>query len=120
MSIPDWLPSGSWLATLLVVVVALAGLGLRVAALGIIPGNRKPSTGMAWLLLILLAPWLGLVAFLFFGSTQVGARRRERQAEVNAGSPRAPAPCRPHPWDPTPRRTCRRSWRSTTASAPCR
>ncbi len=84
MSIPDWLPSGSWLATLVVVLVALAGLSLRIAALGIIPGNRKPSTGMAWLLLILLTPWLGLVAFLFFGSTQVGARRRERQAEINA------------------------------------
>ncbi|WP_246142845.1 PLDc N-terminal domain-containing protein [Nocardioides rubriscoriae] len=84
MSIPDWLPSGSWLATLVVVLVALAGLALRIAAIGIIPGNRKPSTGMAWLLLILLTPWLGLVAFVFFGSTQVGARRRERQAEINA------------------------------------
>lgn len=25
---------------------------LRLVALGIIPGNRKPSTGMAWLLLV--------------------------------------------------------------------
>lgn len=84
MTIPDWLPSGSWLAALLVAVLVAAGLGLRIAALGVIPGNRKPSTGMAWLLLILLSPWLGFLAFLFFGSNQVGSRRRERQAEVNA------------------------------------
>nr|NYG08921.1 cardiolipin synthase [Nocardioides lianchengensis] len=78
------LPSGSWLATLVVVAIALAGLGIRVAALGIIPGNRKPSTGMAWLLMILLSPWVGLVAFVFFGSNQLEERRRRRQESVTA------------------------------------
>jgi cardiolipin synthase len=76
--------SGSWLATIVVAVVALAGLGIRVAALGIIPGNRKPSTGMAWLLLILLSPWLGVVAFAFLGSNQLETRRRKRQESVTA------------------------------------
>lgn len=74
----------SWLAATLVASVAVAGLALRIAAVGIIPGNRKPSTGMAWLLLILLTPWLGYVAFLFFGSARVESKRRRRQAEVNA------------------------------------
>ena len=78
------LPSASWLVGILVAAVAVAGIALRIAAIGIIPGNRKPSTGMAWLLLILLAPELGFVAFLFFGSARVGAERRRRQAEVNA------------------------------------
>ena len=43
-------------------------VGVVVAALGIIPGNRRPSTGMAWLILVLAVPLFGLVAFLFFGT----------------------------------------------------
>lgn len=83
-SVTSWVPSDGWLVTLVVALVAVAGLAIRVAALGIIPGNRKPSTGVAWLLLVLLAPWFGLLAFLFFGSNHVGSARRRRQAEVNA------------------------------------
>ena len=83
-SILDRLPEGHWLATTGVALVGVAGLLVRVVALGVVPGNRKPSTGMAWLLLILLTPWVGLVTFLFFGSPRVESRRRRRQAEVNA------------------------------------
>ena len=80
--IGGWLPQG-WAAAV-VGAAGVAGLLVRVVALGVVPGNRKPSTGMAWLLLILLTPWLGLLAFLFFGSPRVESRRRRRQAEVNA------------------------------------
>jgi len=55
-----------------------------VVALGVIPGGRRPSTGMAWLILILAVPYLGLVAFLLFGSTTVGRGRRDLQARINA------------------------------------
>lgn len=58
-------------------------LGLRIALLGIIPHNRKPSSAMAWLLLILLIPFVGLAVFLVLGRTQIGRRRHEKQAEVN-------------------------------------
>src|SRR5687768_10629055 len=69
-------------------VVVAAGLlaldlALRVALLGIIPNNRKPSSAMAWLLLILLIPFVGLAIFLVLGRTQIGRRRHEKQAEVN-------------------------------------
>src|SRR5699024_10075145 len=40
---------------------------------------RKPSTGAAWLLLILIMPILGFVIFLFFGRTELGRGRHERQ-----------------------------------------
>ncbi|GAA3548112.1 cardiolipin synthase [Nocardioides daeguensis] len=60
-----------------------ADMVLRVLALGVIPGNRKPSTGMAWLLLILVLPIPGFGVFLLFGSTHVGRRRHARQREVN-------------------------------------
>ena len=39
---------------------------------------------MAWLILILAVPYLGIVAFLLFGSTSVGRKRRAWQVEVNA------------------------------------
>jgi cardiolipin synthase len=58
-------------------------LGLRIALLGIIPHNRKPSSAMAWLLLVLLIPFLGFAVFLVFGRTEIGRRRHEKQAEVN-------------------------------------
>ncbi|QCC78800.1 cardiolipin synthase [Nocardioides daphniae] len=59
-------------------------ISMRVAALGIIPGNRKPSTGMAWLLLVLLNPMLGFIGFGFFGSNRVGRRRHQRLEEIRA------------------------------------
>ena len=75
-------------------------LALRIALLGIIPHNRKPSSAMAWLLLVLLIPFIGLAIFLLLGRTQIGRRRHEKQAEVNdlirrntstaTGSPHAP------------------------------
>lgn len=77
---------GEWtfLATALGASVVALEIGMRIAALGVIPADRKPSTGMAWLLLVLFQPILGLVAFRFFGSARVGRRRHERLTQVNA------------------------------------
>jgi cardiolipin synthase len=75
------------LTVVLAVVAALwvlAGVALRVAAIGIIPARRKPSTGVAWLLLVLLAPGLGLIAFAFFGSARLGRRREAALRRINA------------------------------------
>lgn len=88
--------------TLLGAISVLIGLTARVIALGVIPGGRRPSTGMAWLLLVLLSPVIGLVSFWFLGSNRVGRARRRRQAEVNtwiatatAAVPEAGADARP-------------------------
>ena len=54
-----------------------------MAALGVIPGNRKPSTGMAWLILILAVPLLGFLVFLALGSTHVERRRHRTQLRIN-------------------------------------
>ena len=56
-------------------------LGLRVAVLGIIPSNRKPSSAMAWLLLIFLVPCQGSGSSSCSGATGwvgVGTRSRRR------------------------------------------
>lgn len=59
-------------------------IALRFVALGIIPGNRKPSTGMAWLLLIMIEPIIGFSIFLLFGRTRLGNRRVKRQRRAIA------------------------------------
>jgi cardiolipin synthase A/B len=71
------------LPVLVTAVLVAVDLGLRIALLGIIPHNRKPSSAMAWLLLVLLIPFLGFAVFLVLGRTEIGRRRHEKQAEVN-------------------------------------
>ncbi|WP_425577432.1 PLDc N-terminal domain-containing protein [Nocardioides endophyticus] len=61
----------------------LIDLALKIVALGVVPKNRRPSSGMAWLLLILVLPIFGWVIFLALGRTKIGRRRNEQQAEVN-------------------------------------
>ena len=73
-ALPVWLAGGLW----------LIGFVLGVVALGIIPGNRKPSSAMAWLLLILLVPVAGFAVFLLLGSQKLGKARNAKQAEANA------------------------------------
>ena len=73
---------GSWTALILLVLSGV-GILIKVLALGLVPRNRKPSTGLAWLMLVILSPWIGLVAFAFFGRTSVGSKRRHQQADAN-------------------------------------
>lgn len=57
---------------------------LRFVALGVIPGGRRPSTGMAWLLLILIEPIIGFLIFWMFGRIRLSGRRIQRQKEAIA------------------------------------
>ena len=65
------------------VLLSIADLVIRVLALGIIPGNRRPTTAMAWLLGIFFVPFLGLILFLLFGNFKLSRRRRAQQDAVN-------------------------------------
>ncbi len=56
---------------------------LRLLALIIVPRNRQPTSGMAWLMLIFLSPTLGWIAFLTFGTTKLPRNRRHLQARVD-------------------------------------
>ena len=62
--------------TWIVVVLGIADLVIRVLAVGIIPGNRRPTTAMAWLLGIFFVPFVGLALFLLFGNFKLSSRRR--------------------------------------------
>ncbi len=79
--LPEWFPSLPWIFGAAVVALEVA---VVVAALGVIPGNRRPSTGMAWLILVLAVPLFGLLAFLLFGSARVERKRQATQVRVNA------------------------------------
>ena len=57
---------------------------LRVGALFIVPRNRRPSSGTAWLLLIFLAPVPGFILFGIIGYNKLPQSRREVQQRLDA------------------------------------
>jgi cardiolipin synthase A/B len=60
-------------------VLTVIGYVVPVIMLFIIPSNRKPSSATAWLLLMLLLPYLGLVLYFLIGNPKLPARRRAQQ-----------------------------------------
>jgi len=76
----DWVHS---LPAILAAALSVLHVLICLAALGVVPGNRKPSVGMAWLILVLAVPYFGLIAFLFFGSARVERGRHQKQHAVN-------------------------------------
>lgn len=70
---PLWLTLGA----------VLLDLAIKLAALGFIPQNRRPSSAMAWLLLVYLIPFLGLLLFFVLGSTTLDRKRRRIHHDVN-------------------------------------
>ena len=76
-------PLTGTLPTWLVFVLSAADFIIRILALGIIPGNRRPTTAMAWLLGIFFIPVIGLILFLLFGNFRLSRRRVEQQQLVS-------------------------------------
>lgn len=72
-----WIPG--WLAVALLVVE----FTIRVVAIGVIPGGRRPNTAMAWLLAIFLVPLIALPLFFLLGTNRLSRKRQERQHEIN-------------------------------------
>lgn len=56
---------------------------IKIIAIGYVPEGRRPSTSTAWLLAILLIPFLGLPLFLLMGSPYINKRRHRIQQEIN-------------------------------------
>lgn len=79
--LPTLLPSGDpqwWQIALLI-----ADYLIKFVAVGVVPENRHPSSSTAWLLIILLVPFLGLPLFLLLGSQTITGRRHRIQALAN-------------------------------------
>jgi cardiolipin synthase A/B len=56
---------------------------IPIAALFVVPRNRKPSSATAWLMLIFLAPIPGLLIFLLLGNPKLSRRRRAKQKTMD-------------------------------------
>lgn len=63
--------------------IIIIDLVIRVIAVIIVPRNRRPTAGMAWLLAIFFIPILGILLFLLIGNPKLPKHRREKQAEVD-------------------------------------
>jgi cardiolipin synthase len=57
---------------------------IRIVMLCVVSYRRRPTTAMAWLLLIFFFPWLGLAIFLMIGRTRAPGRRMARHDETIA------------------------------------
>lgn len=68
-------------------IVAIAtpviGFLLSLTALLIVPRNRKPTAGMAWLLVIFLVPYVGWIIFLVLGTSKLPKNRRNAQRAID-------------------------------------
>src|SRR5690625_7712133 len=52
-----------------------ADIAIRIALLGIVPGNRRPAVAMAWLVIIFFFPLPGLLLLSLFRSLHLGGPR---------------------------------------------
>jgi cardiolipin synthase len=59
------------------------GVLLSVIALIVVPRNRKPTAGMAWLMIIFLVPIVGWILFLLLGTNKLPAKRRNSQDAID-------------------------------------
>ncbi|HEX7209740.1 MAG TPA: PLDc N-terminal domain-containing protein, partial [Propionibacteriaceae bacterium] len=107
---------------LVTILGAIFILVINLVVLGLVPEGRKPSSAMAWLLLILLVPVFGLVVFLLLGSPFVPKKRRAEQQYAGkviedglASVPALPpSPDRPEWLDSAMRLNRRLGWLPTT------
>lgn len=56
---------------------------IRITALFIVPRNRRPTAGMAWLMAIFFLPVPGLLLFLVIGSKRLPKKREQKQEAIN-------------------------------------
>ena len=56
---------------------------IRIAAIIIVPRNRKPTSAMAWLLAIFFIPLVGVLLFIVIGNPRLPRQKRRMQAEIN-------------------------------------
>ena len=64
-------------------LLGILGWLIAIAMLFIVPVNRKPSSATAWLLLIFLVPYFGLILFLLLGSPKLPKSRRAEQRNMS-------------------------------------
>lgn len=74
------LGENAWV-TLVVVATELALQALMVVAV-LVRKPSRPAADLAWILVIIVLPVLGMTGYLMFGEARLGRRRRERHREI--------------------------------------
>lgn len=64
-------------------LLGILGWLIAIAMLFVVPVNRKPSSATAWLLLIFILPYFGLILFLLLGSPKLPKWRRAEQHNMS-------------------------------------
>jgi cardiolipin synthase len=75
--------SGADVAIFITLALLLIDLAIRVTAVIVVPRNRRPSTGIAWLMAIFVLPYVGFLLFLLIGSYKLPKSRRDKQYAIN-------------------------------------
>ncbi|WP_127473851.1 cardiolipin synthase [Microbacterium sulfonylureivorans] len=65
------------------VLVFITDTIIRIAAIIIVPRNRRPTAAMAWLLAIYFIPIVGVFLFLLIGNPRLPRKRRRKQERIN-------------------------------------
>lgn len=55
---------------------------IRIIMLGVVPQRRRPSSAMAWLLIIFFAPEIGLILYVLIGRNRLPRSRVRRHAHI--------------------------------------
>jgi cardiolipin synthase len=75
----DWFFAGALPSVALLAIELL----LLLVALAAAPRNRRPSSALAWIILIVVLPLIGLVLFALIGSSKLPKSRRDKQRTMN-------------------------------------
>lgn len=67
----------------LTALVYLSSWIIVVGSLFVVPRNRRPGSATAWLMLIVLLPYVGLLLFWLIGTPKLSRRRRALQRRID-------------------------------------
>ena len=62
-----------------VILVFVTDIAIRIAAIIVVPRNRRPTAAMAWLLAIYFIPLIGVFLFLLIGNPRLPRKRRRSE-----------------------------------------
>ncbi|MFS0734195.1 cardiolipin synthase [Microbacterium sp. 1P10UB] len=65
------------------ILVFVSDVIIRIAAIIVVPRNRRPTAAMAWLLAIYFIPFVGVLLFLLIGNPRLPRKRRRKQEQIN-------------------------------------
>jgi cardiolipin synthase len=70
-------------------LILLAEIAVLMRA--ILRPNREPASRLAWVIVIIVVPIIGLIAYLLLGEARISNSRRERGRKIDASLPRPAA-----------------------------